>query len=399
MKDKKSVCFIGIYENTQNQPLRQAITESEHFDLTEAQKEECYLDDAAEEHRLPVILFRSYLIWGDKRFPKWLTPALIFLYVIYHFSILLPSLVRRANTLRKSDVLVVPHLGDVSFFAVYPISVLFDTPIVYINHSGIYSAIVENRGMYAESTISAKLLKYMEATIHSRSDRVVVLSHAAKQKYQEMYGTAESTYEVAYVSVEPSYLDVKPTSEFLHQCDVLYWGGFHTHHGVETMLEAAKSLPDVDFTFIGSQDEQDKKLFRQNAAENVRAPGFAEAEKLISHIHNADIILGPLGDNPVAEYVIGTKTAEAAYFRKAVVVGDQPAVNEVFTHRETAFLCRPGDAEDVASGIEELLADDELRAHLEEDVYDCYADYFSPNAVQGMYYDVFAAMLLDSSGG
>lgn len=393
MQSRRSVCFIGVYENSQNQPLRNAIENEDGLDLKEIQVTDRYFDSVASERRPPAILFRPFLVWCHKRFPNWFIPVMVSIWTVYHALLLLPLLLRHANTVRKSDVIVIPHLGDVSFFSVYPIARLFNIPVVYINHSGLYSSMVENRELFPEESATARLLRYLDNTIHRRSDRVVVLSHAAAKKFSEMYGTKQQTYEVVYVSVIPAYTEVESPSDAAAGCDVLYWGGFHQHHGVEAMLEAAEKTPELDFTFIGSQDEADERLFEQSKAENVISPGFVELEELVSHIEAAKVIFGPLGDNPVAEYVIGTKTAEACFFGKAIVLGDQGAVKEVFTHRESAYLCTPGDPDAISEAVSSIVADDDLRKTLETNVESCYDEYFSPDAAEAGYRRVLKSVL------
>lgn len=393
MQSRRSVCFVGVYENSQNQPLRAAVENTDGLDLTEIQVTERYFDAVASERRPPAILFRPFLIWCQKRFPRWFTPVMVSVWAAYHALLLVPLLIWHLNTVRTCDVVVVPHLGDVSFFAVYPFARLFGVPVVYINHSGLYPSMVENRELFPEGSVTARLLRSLDETIHCRSDRVVVLSHAAARKFSEMYGTSERTYDVVYVSVIPAYTEVETPSDTPAECDVLYWGGFHRHHGVEAMVAAAERTPDLEFTFIGSQDDADARLFEQSDADNVTAPGFVELEALVAHIEAADVILGPLGDNPVAEYVIGTKTAEAAFFGKAIVLGDQSAVNEVFTHRESAYLCTPGDPDAISEAVSSIVDDDELRTTLETTVESCYEGYFSPDAAESGYRRVLESEL------
>lgn len=310
---------------------------------------------------------------------------MIFFYIVWHTLLLLPSLIKNFNNVRNSNVLVLPHLADLSFFVAYPFSKLFGIPIVYINHSGFYPAIVENRGLISPDSIAGKSLWKFEENIHKRADKIVVLSETAKHKFMEMYGTSEDTYEVVYVSVIPSYTEVERQEELVQDCDILYWGGFHDHHGVDTMIEAAEQLQELKFTFIGSPDEEKKAWLEDTNAENIIAPGFVELEDLVSHIETADVVLGPLSDNPVAEYVIGTKTSEATFFGKATVLGDQPAVNEIFEHRRSAYLVTPSDPDDLADGLKELMEDGELRCRLEENVQKCYEEYFSQRAAKEGY--------------
>jgi glycosyltransferase involved in cell wall biosynthesis len=48
------------------------------------------------------------------------------------------------------------------------------------------------------------------------------------------------------------------------------------------------------------------------------------------------------------------------------VSGDLPAIRELIEHRVSGWLVPPGDAEALAGGLETLMTDDDLRAHLAE---------------------------------
>ena len=81
-------------------------------------------------------------------------------------------------------------------------------------------------------------------------------------------------------------------------------------------------------------------------------------------IAEADICLGIFGVTPKAQMVIPNKVFQAAMVGRPVITADTPAIREIFTHGETAWLCPPGDPEALADAVATLAADPVLRRRL-----------------------------------
>jgi glycosyltransferase involved in cell wall biosynthesis len=144
---------------------------------------------------------------------------------------------------------------------------------------------------------------------------------------------------------------------------VLYWGNFLPHHGVDTMIEAATALPETEFMFLGDSEHRPAVIQQAESlgATNIELPGFVSFPALVWAITEADVILGPMGDNPQTEFTVGTKVAEAAYLQKAIAVADQPGIGEVFVDRTDASLVSPGSTDGLVEAIEEILSDEVLK--------------------------------------
>lgn len=161
---------------------------------------------------------------------------------------------------------------------------------------------------------------------------------------------------------------------------MLYWGNFLPHHGVDTMIEAATALPETEFMFLGDSEHRPAVIQQAESlgATNIEFPGFVSFPALVWAITEADVVLGPMGDNPQTEFTVGTKVAEAAYLQKAIAVADQPGIGEVFVDRTDASLVSPGSTDGLVEAIEEILSDEALKHRLERGAYETYETHFSP---------------------
>ena len=376
-EDISRVCFLGIYGHNQDEVLREGLA-GRDVDVVELSVPRHSLSEAREEKRFPVLTMRATMSWFGG-VPSWLFPLLVVATFLVHGLAIGAVTLARAGRLRGVDAVVVPHMGDTSVLYAKPVAVLLGVPLVYVSHNGLYFTLVENREMFPRASLAGRFLWWLDRLMHGLADHVVVFSDESGRQFAETFGVPGSWYTTIYISAPPGALDRPVEPDERHDCDCLYWGNYHPHHGPEAMVRAAAALPEYEFVFLGasSKREANVELAEELDAENVSFPGFVSRDELVRYVKAAGAVFGPVGDNPQTEFTIGTKVAEAAYLGKAIVVGQQPAIEEVFTHREDAYLVEPGDPGAVQDGVEDLLTDDDLRRRLERGAADAYDDYLS----------------------
>jgi glycosyltransferase involved in cell wall biosynthesis len=371
------VCFFGIYGHNQDEALRTGLA-AQDVSVSEVQVPVRSVAEAKDARRLPIRTMRGTMAWFADA-PRWAFPVLVLGALFVHVVSMVAVAVANHRTLREADALVVPHMGDTSVVVARPIASLLGVPLVYFSHNGLYLTLVENRGIYPETSVAGRLLKLLDVLTHRWSDAVVVFSAESADRFAETMGVPRSQYVVMYIKCVEVNFDVDPDSTIDPDVDVLYWGNFHPHHGPQAMVEAAAELPSYEFAFVGESDKRPPVQARADDldASNVSFPGFLSLEALKRYILSADVVLGPVGANPQTEFTIGTKVAEAAYLEKAILVGDNPAINEVFEHQETAYLATPGDPDAIAAGVERIASDSDLQDRLEAGSREVYERYFS----------------------
>jgi len=389
VSDITDVCFVGIYGHNQDEALKCGL-ERRDIDVAEVNVENRTLSEACEQLRPPILPMRGTMNWMSD-VPSPVFPVLVLGVLAIHTLAVWYAVLRKTEVIRSADVLVVPHIGDTSVIVVKPVAVLINTPIVYLSHNGIYYTIIQARGLYSEHSVAGRFLFWLERIVHRLSDSIVVFSERSAEVFSERFQVPRERYDVVYIAALEWNFDRDPfasdsresggTKEELSS-DVLYWGNFHPHHGLSTMVKTAAELPSVDFSFVGMSHNRERviDLADKMGTENIEFPGRVSLPELSERIAAATLVLGPLGDNPLTEFTIGTKVAEAAYMRKAILVGRQPGVEEIFEHREDAYLVFPGDSAELVEGIEALLADAELRRRIEAGAAETYENHLSTDA-------------------
>lgn len=380
-----SVCYVGIYGSNQNGVLRDGLAE---HDVTvynagiSTQRETIGIGSL----QIPLYSMKPTLNWFS-RYPSSLVPVLFAVALLFHAVLTYSLLIANVGDLRRSDLLVVPHFGDTAVLLVKPVAVLLDTPIVYISHNGLYCTLVENREVFAPTSVTGQMIRFLDSAIQRSADRVIVFSDYSQSVLSTWFNVPEERYATVYIGVEESKFAGERLPQLAHSVNVLYWGNFIPHHGVETMVQAAANVPEYEFVFAGKSDQREEIIELSDSldAENVSFPGFLSDGELEANIRGADIVLGPLSAYTQSRMNIGTKVAEAASLRKAIVLGDNPAPNEVFDHGESAFLVEPEDPVDLATGLETILSDDALRTRLESGSYSVYERYFTPSKVAAQF--------------
>ena len=148
---------------------------------------------------------------------------------------------------------------------------------------------------------------------------------------------------------------------------VVYTGGLLEWKGVDDLVEAARSVPDVQFLLAGGMPA-DVERVRASAAglENVRVDGFQAPERVGLYLRAADVGVVPNRSKPAisARYTSPLKVFEAMAVGLPLIASDLPSMRAVLTHDVDAWLAPAEDPAALASAIERLVGDEGLRERL-----------------------------------
>jgi glycosyltransferase involved in cell wall biosynthesis len=143
-----------------------------------------------------------------------------------------------------------------------------------------------------------------------------------------------------------------------------YVGHLYDGRGVEHIISAARRLPGVSFLLVGGHPEDLARWHKRTKAlglENLTFAGFVPNQKVPTYLWAADLLLMPYGHAcPTVDWMSPLKMFEYMAAGRAIVASDLPAVREVLTHGETAWLCPPDSDEALTEAISRLLANPEL---------------------------------------
>ncbi|MGD0781541.1 MAG: glycosyltransferase, partial [Candidatus Aminicenantales bacterium] len=168
--------------------------------------------------------------------------------------------------------------------------------------------------------------------------------------------------------------------------DVLFFGSFLPLHGVEIIAEAALLLAaetEIRFRFIGEGQTYPKvrSFFEEHKLRNAEFLGRLPLARLPAEIAEAEICLGVFGRTEKSRRVVPHKIFQALAMGKAVVTARTPAVEELFAHRRSIYLCDEPLPESLAAAILELRRDARLRGGLAEEGLRVMRTGFTPGLI------------------
>ena len=152
-----------------------------------------------------------------------------------------------------------------------------------------------------------------------------------------------------------------------------FTGHFYAGRGMDLLLELARSLPRVNFLWVGGTPEavaEWRIKLNSVRASNVTLTGFIENSRLPLVQSAADILLMPYGSSissssgqDIAKGINPMKMFEYMAAERAIITTDLPVIREVLDETMAVF-CPPDNAAAWKSAIERLLDDEKQRTLL-----------------------------------
>lgn len=280
------------------------------------------------------------------------------------------------NTLLKAPSCDVVLVGFYGQLLVPLVRLLTWKPIAFDMYIGTYETMVFDRQKAQPGSLMAKVyalsdwLSYKMASV-SILDTNHVIKHIGK-----VIGGDTRKFERVFLAVDDSAIyprdPDRPHDGFL----VHFHGEFSPFHGVRVILQAAKLLEDenVRFQIIGKgiTYEEDMKLGRELGLKNVTFIDRVTYADLAVHMARADVCLGIFGDNARAQLVMTNKAIEAIGMAKPLITRLNEPVQELFKHRENAYLIEPNNPKALANAILELQANPGLRESISQKAFETF---------------------------
>jgi glycosyltransferase involved in cell wall biosynthesis len=155
-------------------------------------------------------------------------------------------------------------------------------------------------------------------------------------------------------------------------------GTFHFWHGVSTILETINrinALPashpvsgKLQFLLIG--DGPQKKEIEEKVGDNknVIFTGEVPYSAIQDYLNLCDILISPHLPQADGKEFFGSPTKMFEYMAmgKGIIASRLGQIEEVLEHNRTAWLVKPGDAEELTEGILRLASNKEMRERLGE---------------------------------
>jgi glycosyltransferase involved in cell wall biosynthesis len=232
-------------------------------------------------------------------------------------------------------------------------------PVVFDPLVSLFDTLVTDRRRFRAGSPAGRALARVDRWALHAADLVVADTEAQAQFYRERFGLDAARVAVCLVGAEDRLFTPRDAAPDRFQA--LFVGKLIPLHGLETILAAARLVPEVPFRVVGSG--QLSRLLRR-APSNVEHLPWLPYEKLPAAVRGAGCVLGVFGSSPKAQRVIPNKAFHALASAVPLITADTPAARELLTADADAMLVAPGDPLGLASAVRALRAAPETAERL-----------------------------------
>jgi glycosyltransferase involved in cell wall biosynthesis len=253
----------------------------------------------------------------------------------------------------EADAIIVGYPGHLDLLAARRFA--RGRPVVFNPLVSLADTFVSDRRRFRAGSVPARLLAALDRRALGAADLVVADTAANARFLAELSALPAERFAVAFVGAEerlfrPGWQPEQPPT-------AVFVGKLIPLHGLETILEAARLLPELRIRVIGSGQLQ--RLLAARPANVEWIPWVAYAH-LPAELHRAACALGIFGTSQKARRVIPNKAFQALACGVPLVTGDTEGARELLVGGESAILVRPGDPRALADALRQLTTDSAL---------------------------------------
>ena len=281
------------------------------------------------------------------------------------------------------DGVWVPAFRHRDFHSAYRFAAAHHLPLIFDPLISSWDKVIFERGKFLPSDQKSIKLLQREQAIFSKADVILADTSLHASFYVEtLTADPEKTFVVPVGAEEPLF-HPSPSPQN-KPIEVLFFGSFINLQGVNCIVEAARLVPTVRWTMLGTGSLLEQC---QNAAQNIPHLSFEPwipYERLPERIGRADILLGIFGDSPKAGRVIPNKVYQSLACGRVVVTRHSdayPAALSSDTERGIVFV-PPDDPVSLAETVSRLSAQPASLSSRGEHAYQIYLKYFSNSQLE-----------------
>jgi glycosyltransferase involved in cell wall biosynthesis len=250
------------------------------------------------------------------------------------------------------DVVLVGYPGHLDL----PAARRTGRPVAFSPLVSLWDTLVDDRKRFAPGSPAARALRALDRRALAAADLVVADTEAHAELFRSL---GAKRVEVCFVGAEERVF--RPGWRGGER--FLFVGKLIPLHGLETILAAARLVPEQRFYVVGTGQQQE--LLRERPP-NLDWTPWLKYEQLPAVLRGSRAALGIFGSSDKAARVIPNKAFQALACGTPLVTADTPAARELLVDGESALLVPPGDAEALAAALRRLARDDDLARHLSE---------------------------------
>jgi glycosyltransferase involved in cell wall biosynthesis len=226
-------------------------------------------------------------------------------------------------------------------------------PVLFNPLVSLADTLVADRGRFRPRSPAARALEAIDRRAFRSADLVVADTAAQARFFAGLAGLDDVA--VCFVGAEERLFRPgwQPPASFT----ALFVGKLIPLQGIDTILAAARRIPEIPFRVVGSGQ---LKLLLADRPGNVEHVPWVEYDRLPDEIRSAGCSLGIFGTTRKAQRVVPNKAYQALACGAPLVTADTPAARELLVDGESALLVPPGDPEALAEAVRRMASDTDL---------------------------------------
>jgi glycosyltransferase involved in cell wall biosynthesis len=306
----------------------------------------------------------------------------------------------------EADAVIVGHPGYFHIHLARLLRFLFGKRSVLAHDVffPLHDALVFDRGLVPETSWIARLIHRFERSCCRAADVYLIDTREHCRFLSKEFGLPSE--KISRIFVGPTIVGAPApvSAEEAKPFNVLFVGTYIPLHGVDVILDAAHRLScdeDIRFRLVGSGQLAGamRKQADRLALANTVFEDWVPTEKLLNIIRSCDLALGIFGTTPKTDRVIPSKVFDICAAGVPLVSAATPAMREVFTHLENAYLVPAGNPQALADAIRKLKCDPELRNRMAQSAFQIGQTLFSQMEIGREVIGVIAAHSRDRFSG
>ena len=242
-------------------------------------------------------------------------------------------------------------------------------PILFNPLVSLADTFVDDRARFEPDSLTARALSAIDRAAFRAADLVVADTGEHAALFRRI---GARRVAVCFVGAEERLFT--PGWRQPERFSCLFVGKLIPLHGLETILDAARRAPEIQFDVVGSGQQETLLAARPP---NVAWRSWVDYGKLPQELHRAGCALGIFGTTPKAKRVIPNKVFQALACRVPVITADTPATRELLADGESAVLVRAGDPDDLVSALRRLATDPDFAQRIAAGGLTAYREHAS----------------------
>ena len=269
-----------------------------------------------------------------------------------------------------ADVLLVGYPGHADLPAARRVA--RGRPVVFNPLVSLYDTLVDDRRRFRPGSLAARALRKIDQRAFRAASLVVADTETNADFLAGLAGIPRGRVAVCFVGAEERLFVPGPGER--DPGTVLFVGKLIPLHGLETILAAARLVPELRFRVVG--DGQLRPLLDRRPG-NVEHVPWLPYEALPRELRRAGSALGIFGTSGKSRRVIPNKAFQALACATPLVTADTPAARELLADGASALLVPPGDPEALAHALSRLAGDTRLARQLARGGHAAYEEHAS----------------------